>query len=232
MREAIGLKDWSDLPGDQVFRYLKAYAKKFSLVERMRLSTKVDWVVRNIDMRSWDLKLAGSGEIVTCDKLLIATGLNSKPLLPDISMEGFSGLAIHSKDIGLRHGELLSEKVKRIAIYGGCKSAVDAVDLCINAGKHVDWIIRETGNGPGMMVQVRKHGVHGARLIGRYKNILTPSIFSTASFWYRFLHSGKSRIGNWILKKVWAKASTVPLKMSPYDKKSPNMEKLRPETGE
>ncbi|KAL2060367.1 hypothetical protein VTL71DRAFT_9762 [Oculimacula yallundae] len=230
MREAIGLKDWSDLPGDQVYRYLKAYAEKFSLVEKMRLSTKIKRVARNMDMKAWDLEIEGSGEIVTCDKLLLATGLNSKPTWPNIPLDDFDGLAIHSKDIGLRHVELLSEKVKRVAIYGGGKSAIDAVDFCVNAGKHVDWIIRETGNGAGMMIQVRKRGVHGARLVGRYKNILTPSIFSTGSFWYRFLHSGKSRIGDWLVKKFWSKASTVPLSMSPYDKKCSNMEKLQPET--
>ncbi|KAK0108732.1 hypothetical protein ONS96_002578 [Cadophora gregata f. sp. sojae] len=232
MRDAIGLKDWSDLPGEKVHEYLKAYAEKFSLVEKMRLNTKISRVTRHVDQRAWDLEIEGSGEVITCEKLLVATGLNSKPNWPDIPLKDFAGLVIHSKDIGTRHADLLSEKVQRVAVYGGCKSAIDAIILCINAGKHVDWIIRETGNGPGMMVQVRKRGVHGARLIGRFKNILTPSIFSVDSFWYRFLHSGKSRLGNWICKKVWAKASSVPLSMSPYDKKCPNMEKLKPETGD
>lgn len=232
MRDAIGLKDWSDLPGEQVYQYLKAYAEKFSLVEKMRLGTKVSRVTRHVDQKAWDVEIEGSEEVVTCDKLLVAIGLNSKPNWPDIPLGDFTGLAIHSKDIGTRHADLLSEKVQRVTVYGGCKSAIDAIILCINAGKHVDWIIRETGNGPGMMVQIRKRGVHGARLAGRFKNILTPSIFSMDSFWYRFFHSGKSRLGNWICRKVWAKASSVPLTMSPYDKKCPNMEKLKPETGE
>jgi hypothetical protein len=60
-----------------------------------------------------------------------------------------------------------------VTVYDGCKSAVDTVNLCILAGNKVDWIIRDTGNGPGMMVQTRKRGVHGTRLMGRWKNILT-----------------------------------------------------------
>ncbi len=104
---------------------------------------------------------------------------------------------MHSKDIGQRYQELTSEKVNRVTVYGGCESAVDAIILCLDAGKKVDWIIRDTGNGPGMMVQIKSvFGLHGARFAGRFKNILTPSIFATDTFWYRFLHSGKSKLGN------------------------------------
>jgi hypothetical protein len=82
------------------------------------------------------------------------------------------------------------------------------------------------------MAEVRKHGVHGAILVGRWKNILTPSIFSTTGFWYNFLHNGKSRVGYWICRRLWTKASTAIFTMEPYKKKSPNMEKFMPETPE
>jgi dimethylaniline monooxygenase (N-oxide forming) len=230
MRDAIGQKDWTDLSGYKVYEYLTIYAKRFSLLERLMLGTKVKHVSRNIDGKAWDVEIEGWGEVVTCDKLIVASGLNSKPTWPEIESEGFEGIALHSKDIGLHHQELTSEKVNRVTVYGGCKSAVDAITLCIMAGKKVDWVIRETGNGPGVLGQIKTWGVHGGRFAGRYKDILTPSIFSTGSFWYRFLHSGKSRIGNWIFKKVWQKASSVPFTLEPYKTKSPNMDKLRPET--
>ncbi|KAE8443031.1 hypothetical protein EG329_002425 [Mollisiaceae sp. DMI_Dod_QoI] len=230
MRDALGIKDWSDLPGDQVYEYLKAYAEKFSLVERMRLGTRVSRISRHRDKQAWDIEIE-TGEILTFDKVIVAAGLNSKPQWPDLPMEDFGGLIMHSKDIGQRYQELTSEKVNRVTVYGGCKSAVDAIILCLDAGKKVDWIIRDTGNGPGMMVQVKSiFGIHGARFAGRWKNILTPSIFATDTFWYRFLHSGKSRLGNWICRRVWKKASSVPLTMEPYKTKSSNMEKLIPET--
>lgn len=233
MRDAVDLKDWEDLPGEKVYQYLKAYAEKFSLIERMRLGTRISHISRNSDGKAWNLEVAGSIEVVICDKLMIAVGLNSKPNWPQVPREHFNGIAIHSQDIGLRHADLTSEKVHRVTVYGGCKSAIDAIILCIEAGKKVDWVIRETGNGPGMFVVPRKGGVHLQRFAGRYKNVLTPSIFSLDTCWYRFLHSGKSRIGNWIFKKVWAKASSAPLTMGPYKTKtkSSNMEKLMPETG-
>ncbi len=232
MRDVLGIKDWSDLPGEKVFEYLHAYAEKFSLIERLRLGTTISKVRRNVDETGWDVHIGDLGEVVTCDKLLIAAGLNSKPNWPDIARDDFAGPVLHSKDIGLQHASLMSEKVNRVIVYGGCKSAVDAIKLCILAGKKVDWIIRENGNGPGMMVEVRKYGVHGARLIGRWKDTLSPSIFKTSGFWYTFLQSGQSKLGSWILRRVWAKASTAPLTMEPYKTKSANIEKLMPETRE
>lgn len=231
MRDAIGLKDWSDLPGDKVYEYLKAYAEKFSLVERMRLGTRVSRISRHLDNKAWDIEIQDSGEVLTFEKVIVAAGLCSKPNWPDLPTEDFDGLLLHSKSIGLRHQELVSEKVQSVTVYGGCKSAVDTIILCLDAGKKVNWVIRDTGNGPGMMVQIKSlFGINGARFAGRWKNILTPSIFATDSFWYRFLHSGKSRLGNFICRRIWAKANTVPLTMEPYKTKSSNMEKLIPET--
>jgi hypothetical protein len=111
--------------------------------------------------------------------------------------------------MGIHHQELTSEKVHRITVYGGCKSSVDAIIFCLQAGKKVNWVIRETGNSPGLMAEVRKHRVHGAILVGRWKIILTPSVFSTTGFWYNFLHSGKSRVGYCICRRLWAKVSTA-----------------------
>jgi cation diffusion facilitator CzcD-associated flavoprotein CzcO len=232
MRDVIDLKDWSDLPGEKVYDYLHACAARFHLIERLRLSTTISHISRNIDGKAWDVRIADSEEIVTCDKLILATGLYSKPYWPDVPREDFHGFVMHSKEMGIHHRELTSEKVNRITVYGGCKSSVDAIIFCLQAGKKVDWVIRETGNSPGLMAEVRKHGVHGAILVDRWKNILTPSIFSTTGFWYNFLHSGKSRMGYWICRSLWAKASTAIFTMEPYKTKSPNMEKLMPETPE
>lgn len=235
MRDAMGLKDWSDLPGEKVHNYLNFYATKFSLTQCLRLETKVSKVVRRDDGKEgWEVAIEGPDgkERIVCDKLILATGLASKPNWPDVPREDFKGLVFHSKDVGIHHKTLTSSKVNRVTVYGGCKSAIDTINLCILAGKKVDWVIRDTGNGPGMMVEARKRGIHGTVFTGRWKNILTPSIFSTNGFWYRFLHSGKSKLGSWICKRVWAKASSTPLTMGPYKTKSANIEKLYPETKE
>lgn len=235
MRDVVGLKDWSELPGSKVHDYLKAYSDKFGLTERMRLGTRVKKVGRNVDKIGWDVEVekGDEEEKFTCDKLILATGLNSKPNWPDVPRADYTGMVLHSKDVGLYHEDLIFKKVKRVTVYGGCKSAIDTVDHCIRAGKKVDWVIRESGNGPGMLVQTRlKFGIHGAKFAGRWKNILIPSIFNTDSFWYRFLHSEKSKLGTWICSRVWAKASTAPLGMEPYKSGGSNMEKLLPETRE
>jgi len=231
MTDVLPLKTWGELPGDQVHEYLKKFAEKFALIQRLKLNTKVSKAERNEDGIRWDVRI-GKSEILTCDKLILATGLNSKPNWPDISTSEFSGLAIHSKDVGLYYKDLVSPKVSRVTVYGGSKSAIDTVNMCILQGKRVDWIIRETGNGPSMMIETKVLGSHAARLVGRWKNIFTPSIFSTTGFWYRFLHSETSKLGAWICSRIWAKASSAPLSSGPYKVRSPNIEMLMPETKE
>ena len=233
MRDMVGLKDWADLPAQTVYDYLVKYADKFGLTQRIRLGTRVSKVNRRQDGKEgWDLDIeyGDKKEQIWCDKLILATGLASKPNWPDIPVKDFRGLVFHSKDVGTRYGSLTASNIKRVTVYGGCKSAIDAINLCILAGKKVDWVIRDTGNGPGMMVEVRKRGIHGGILSGRWKNILTPSIFSTATFWYRFLHSGKSKLGSWLCKRAWEKAYMTPLAMEPYKTNSENIKKLYPET--
>lgn len=231
MSATIGLKDWSELPGEKVYEYLQKYAEKFELDRRCKFNTTVVKVERGAG-NTWRVE-THTGEVLECDKLIIASGLTSRPSWPNLDTEAFKGLVIHSKDVGKRHQALTGPDVENVTVYGGCKSAIDTISLCISAGKHVDWIIREDGNGPGMMAEVRlRGGIHGAMLAGRWKNILTPSIFSVGGFWYNFLMSGKNRFGSWLFKTFWAKASVAPLKMGPYSKKCENAEKLMPETGE
>jgi dimethylaniline monooxygenase (N-oxide forming) len=116
MRDVIDLKDWSDLPGEKVYDYLHGYAAKFNLIERLRLSTTISHISRNICGKAWDVRIADSEEIVTCDKLILVTGLYSKPYWPDVPREDFNGFVMHSKDMGI-HQEPTSEKVHRITAY-------------------------------------------------------------------------------------------------------------------
>jgi len=97
---SVGLKDWSDLLSIKVFEYLKAYSEKFSWIERIRLSTKVT----NVDGKACDVKVMsvkvgsegqgerGEEEVVTCDKLIIAAGLNSNPNWPDVPRKDDNGV--------------------------------------------------------------------------------------------------------------------------------------------
>ena len=232
MRDAIGTKDWDDISGEKVHEYLVAYAEKFSLLERVRLNTRASSVQRNQDLKRWDVILENTNEILTCDKLIVATGVTSTQNWPNIPYQDFEKPVIHSRDVGIHYQDLISPKVDRVTVYGGCKSSMDTVNLCVKAGKKVDWVIRDNGNGAGMMLEVKMGGIHGAQFMGRWKNALIPSIFNTEGFWYRIFHSGSSTIGNWLCTKLWSIASRAPFSMSPYNKNSENIKKLMPETQE
>lgn len=227
MGEAMGLKDLEDLPAQKVYEYLYKYSEKFSLLERMRLSTTVSKITKSSNINEWNVEIQPSGEVLSCDKLLVASGLASNPKFPDIPRANFTGAVMHTKFIGTRYTELTSEKVDRVTVYGGCKSAVDAIILCVKAGKKVDWVIRENGNGPGMLVEVKKIGFI---FLARWKSFMNPSMYWASGFWYYFLHSGKNRLGSWIRKQIWAKLGEAPFKMRPYTTKSENMQKLYPES--
>jgi cation diffusion facilitator CzcD-associated flavoprotein CzcO len=159
MEEALGLKNWTDIPARKVHEYLDAYANKYGLTERIKLSTKVSNVKRNPDSKGWDLEIESSGEVLSCDKLIVATGLTSEPNWPDIPRDNFNGIVMHCKSVAVHNGSLTSRKVNQVTVYGGCKSGIDAVILCLTAGKKVNWVIRDKGNGPGIKYSRRFFGI-------------------------------------------------------------------------
>lgn len=176
--------------------------------------------------------LGNLNEILTCDKLIVATGMTTTPNWPNVQHHDFIGPVFHSRYLGQHYQTLTSSKVNRVTIYGGCKSSIDTINLCISAGKKVDWVVRDTGNGPSMMVEVKMGGVHGGIFLGRWKDAFLPSIFRTEGFSYRFFHSGANSFGTWLCTKLWSIASKGPLSMGPYRPKSNNIQKLIPETRE
>jgi dimethylaniline monooxygenase (N-oxide forming) len=52
-----------------------------------------------------------STEELVCDKLIIATSLTSKPVLPKIDASAFKGGIFHSKEFGQSHTLLTSDAV-------------------------------------------------------------------------------------------------------------------------
>lgn len=184
MGPVTGLQDNDDIPAAKVYSYMYKYCEKFSLLERTRLSTTVTKISRDSDTPEWKVRIKPSDATLICDKLLVATGLASIPNWPDIPIDTFTGPVMHSRDIGKRHSELISEKVKRVTVLGGCKSALDIVMACSAAGKKVDWVIRATGdgNGPGMMVQSEKVGSTQACSWGAGSHSSLPQSFQLLGF--------------------------------------------------
>ncbi|KAL7949188.1 hypothetical protein V8C42DRAFT_313566 [Trichoderma barbatum] len=215
MSGVVGLKDWDELPGIKVHDYLHEYARKFHLLERCRFGCRVINIRRGVLDKGWtvDAQTAGDdgtkiSETFDCDKLIIATGNFSNPKYPDVATPEFKGLVIHTKDIGQQYGALLGADINSIAIYGGGKSAIDAVNICIEAGKKVHWIISDKGSGPNMLFNTRlKWGYHVGQFVGRWKDMFSVSIFSMDTFFGKFFYSGKNKLGTWLIGKFWSFAT-------------------------
>ena len=211
----VGL--WEDLPAEKVHEYLERYTDKFQLRKRCRLNTRVERAERDelktdsgaiwkvlVEARQPGCQVSVR-ETLLCDKLIVATGTSSTPKMPKgIDWTKFDGPIMHSKDIGTKYLQLISDDVHRVTVVGGHKSAVDVVKMCALAKKEVDWLIREDGYGPTFLFQARtKDGTHAGKLkAARASAIISPNILVTKGFWYWFLHSGKSWAGSRLLK--WA----------------------------
>jgi dimethylaniline monooxygenase (N-oxide forming) len=235
-----GLYEFSDLtmvtesqpalkpvPGEQVQAYLHQYAEKNNLLSRIKFGSKVVKAERR-EVGGWTIRTS-RGDIFECEKLIVATGLYSKPHWPDVPRdEDFRGSVIHTKSLGQEHQRLTSEKVEDVVIVGGCKSAVEAANIFLAAGKRVHWVIRESQQGVPFIVvdpDMRPNlvAVNNTRLF----NVWSPSIFATSGFWYRFLHTGKWYLGNLLYSGFWNLLSSVVMFSAGYGR-SENGGKLRP----
>ena len=215
------------IPGKQVQAYLHQCAEENGLLPRIRFGSKVV-EARRRDGGGWSVRTSG-GDVLECDKLIVATGLYSKPHWPDIPRdEGFTGSVIHSKSLGQEHHRLTTEKVADVVIVGGCKSAVEAATIFLSAGKRVHWVIRESQQGVPLIVvdpEMRPNlvAVNNTRLF----NVWSPSIFATKGFWYRFVHTGRWYLGNFLYFWFWTLLSTVVIFTAGYGK-SENGRKIKP----
>jgi cation diffusion facilitator CzcD-associated flavoprotein CzcO len=115
--------------------YPERYAKKFDILRRCMFNTEVISIEK--DGKGWKLftqipgsRTADGREGVTCDKLIMATGLCSKPYIPDIDTSAFEGMILHTKDLHKCHDELVSENTKSVVVVGSHKSSVEAGAVC------------------------------------------------------------------------------------------------------
>lgn len=93
----------------------------------------------------WKLLVETGEEGRTCQlrakRLVVATGLTSQPFLPDFEgQEQFGRPLFHSKEF-TRYANTMDE-AKSVTVFGGTKSAWDAVYAYASRGVHVDWVIR------------------------------------------------------------------------------------------
>jgi dimethylaniline monooxygenase (N-oxide forming) len=219
-REMYGL-----LKAEETNNYLQKYAEKWDLVRRIRFNSKVLKAKRSVQSNGlptgWRLALS-SGETLYCDKLIVATGLYSEPSTPEIhGLGSFSGFSIHSKRLGKQYHQLSNPSIKSVVVIGGCKSAVETINICLHLPNkpHIDWIIRGGEHGVPIIMNDPNSAVSLLSLnCTRLFAAVSPSIFDTESWMYRFFHSGRNWLGTWLCAYFWRLLSWSMLRDAGYDK--------------
>ena len=217
-------------PASHEQAYLEAYARKFDVYDKIRFATTVV-KVRKRDMPSqpgWIVETA-AGEIIECDKLVVASGLYSKHRPVPIPTSDFTGTSIHSRYLSLEHERLSKDPtVKDVVVVGACKSAVEACSVFLAAKKRVHWVVRPSDQGaPLIIYHPDKKPSPLAITLTRMFTIFVPSMWSASGLSYDFLHSGKWWLGTWLVQGVIKLMSQTVNKDIQYEK-SQNGMKIRP----
>ncbi|KAL2128956.1 hypothetical protein VTI74DRAFT_8410 [Chaetomium olivicolor] len=151
--ETFGVKPGEHMSGEVMHRYLKRYAERFGIMEKIRLQTAVLIAERQEGAEGgWNLTVEKDGvkSQIFAQKLVMASGLTSEPFLPHIEGQEEFGVPIfHSKDFA-KYADTL-DSAKSVTVFGGTKSAWDVVYAYASRGIKVDWVIRESGHGPSWM---------------------------------------------------------------------------------
>ncbi|RPB25864.1 FAD/NAD(P)-binding domain-containing protein [Terfezia boudieri ATCC MYA-4762] len=202
-------------PGQRLCEYLETFARNEGIFEKIHFNTKVIEVKKlgtTEDPHGWGIYVqngtqgADSTPDYICDKLIVATGQTSEELIPHITgIETASLPVIHSKYLGKSY-EKIATNTSRITVYGGGKSALDAVYMSAKLGKRVDWVIRpdEVGTGLAYFAPAVSLGQNAYDFISsRYAGKHHPSLLATDDWWYKFYHSGACAIGYWFSGFYW-----------------------------
>ena len=187
---------------EYVTQYLEDYIdshvyNRQTLRDRIRLGAEV----RSVEKceSGWVVQINGAEPLnIRCARLAVAAGLTSSPIFPRLSYHpDWTAPVLHHRDFGVRAKSILtmSSGLKNVTVVGGGKSAADMIYASIKAGKNVNWIIRKSGEGPGIFMN--------PAATGRYRNnvemgatrkatALSPSNFHSMPEWARRLHHSVS----------------------------------------
>ncbi|KFY78634.1 hypothetical protein V499_02260 [Pseudogymnoascus sp. VKM F-103] len=232
-----GIKAGEHISGEVVHRYLKDYARKFGIYSKIRFQTKVlsaeqaggeGWLLTVT--KGFSDKDALKTSEVLAKKLIVATGVTSDPFLPRFSgSESFGAPLFHTGDFKEHAGTL--ESAKTVAVFGGTKSAWDAVYAYATRGVKVEWIIRESGHGPTWMappyVTPLKRWLE--KLVHtRFITWLSPCIWGNFDGYSRvrsFLHG--TAIGRTLVNTFWGILGNDVKTLNKYSS-HPELAKLEP----
>ncbi|CCF38219.1 hypothetical protein CH063_09361 [Colletotrichum higginsianum] len=143
--ETFNIQPGQHIPGETIHAYIKAYADKFGIADKVRSSRKVlvaehqetaegGWVLTVLNANKEESK-------VFARRLIVATGMTSEPWLPHFEgQESFGGRIFHGKHFQQNADTL--KTASTVTVFGGTKFAWDAVYAYATAGVKVNWVIR------------------------------------------------------------------------------------------
>ncbi|KAI8269765.1 hypothetical protein K4K58_000212 [Colletotrichum sp. SAR11_239] len=134
--EKYGLKEKQHVPGEVMHKYLVSYAKHFGVYDKIQLNTMVTRITRP-DIAEWyiDVEQNGEAKTVSCNRLIVATGVLTVPHMPEIEgSDEFNAPMIHSSNLGPRKELFEDPDIQTVAVLGGSKSAYDSVHLAASTG--------------------------------------------------------------------------------------------------
>ncbi|QSZ37159.1 hypothetical protein DSL72_009253 [Monilinia vaccinii-corymbosi] len=234
--EKYGVKPGDYIPGPVIHQYLEDFAKEYDIYDKVRFESRA-LSAEHQDGGGWTITVASSVTPATFEeykictsKLIVATGLTSEAFVPPLpGAENFAAPLFHAKDFPNNLDTL--ETARSVCVFGGAKSSYDMAYAYASKGIHVDWIIRESGHGPGWMSEsyVTPFKIWIERLVNtRIVTWLSPCIYGdydgygTIRSW---LHG--TAVGRWFVDKYWETSNDEIKMVNNYDA-HPETAKLKP----
>lgn len=140
--EEFGIEMGQHIPGQVVHDYLSRYADKFGVADKIRYGVRVI-TAEHHDKGGWTVTTESGGETarLSAARLVVASGLTSEAFLPRFEGQDSFGVPLfHSKHFQENRDTLGT--ARSAAVFGGTKSAWDAVYAYASKGIKVHWVIR------------------------------------------------------------------------------------------
>jgi cation diffusion facilitator CzcD-associated flavoprotein CzcO len=231
-------------------KYLTTYLEDYvtgheydgrSLSERFIFDCSVTRVRKEDNIWIVQAKLHGQEISYAAKKIIIATGMTSDPLMPELpGKEAFSGPLLHQKEFGrskiITASEPNMEKHTHVTVIGGSKSASDiayAAAKDTNQPRKVNWIIRNSGGGPLILADAKAFGKYKVSselgTIRALASLSAANPYLPESWWSWFTH--KTWVGESLLSWVWNQVPNQAKALANYEGREgalPGFEKLVP----
>jgi dimethylaniline monooxygenase (N-oxide forming) len=183
-----------------ITQYLESYVDTRKYADKtLRERITLEFTVSSVDKTggTWVVKGKGQPDLTEASfrtkRVIVATGTTSDAKMPVFpGSDSFCGRIIHQRDYG-RFATKNQPTPQKVAILGAGKSAADVVYNQAKAGHEVHWIIRKSGQGPGIFTNPADNAkgpflndpeLAATRLFGT----LSPGCFTQPNMWTRLLH--------------------------------------------